>query len=118
MRFVLAGFLLFAILTGCATGERIRSVQPGMPRAEVISVVGEPDRIETLDRLEILLYLNRMISGWSWDRADYKVQLEDGKVLQWSGELRAVENAACREQFPKGGFMLFPLVFPPPCVFR
>jgi hypothetical protein len=32
---------------------------------------------------ETLLYTNRLISGWAWDRADYAVVLRDGRVVEY-----------------------------------
>ena len=32
---------------------------------------------------EALRYTNRLISGWSWDRADYNVILHNGRVVEY-----------------------------------
>jgi hypothetical protein len=34
-------------------------------------------------------YANALISGWSWDRADFYAVFEDDKLTQWgTGEVR------------------------------
>jgi hypothetical protein len=64
-------------------------IHEGMARAEVISTLGNPDGFQRSGDYEALRYSNRLISGWSWDRADYTVLLLDGRVIGYGpGEVR------------------------------
>ena len=88
-RFVL--FLVMSLLlSGCATGERVRGgVQEGMTKQQVISQLGNPDGFQRSSEYEALLYTNRLISGWSWDRTDYTIILQNGRVVQYgTGQVR------------------------------
>ncbi len=93
-RKILISPLLLAILlllSGCATGEVIRGggVQEGMAKQEVISALGNPDGFQRSGEYEALTYTNRLISGWSWDRTDYTVILQNGRVVQYgTGQVR------------------------------
>lgn len=80
---------LSAALVGCITGERMQSVREGMSKDEVIGVLGNPDGFQRSGEYEALRYTNRLISGWSWDRADYNVILRNGRVLEYGpGQVR------------------------------
>ena len=80
---------LLVVLVGCVTGERVRSVHEGMSKDEVIAVLGNPDGFQRSGEYEALRYTNRLISGWSWDRADYNVILRDGRVIEYGpGQVR------------------------------
>ena len=38
---------------------------------------------------EALVYTHRLISGWSWDRTDYTIILQNGGVVQYgTGQVR------------------------------
>lgn len=90
MRYCALFLLISLAISGCATGELVRSgVQPGMSKQEVISELGNPDGYQQNGEYEALLYTNRLISGWSWDRTDYTIILQNNKVIQYgSGEVR------------------------------
>ena len=50
---------LIALLVGCATTFRpweFAEVKEGMDRAQVVKIIGEPDRVESKDGAEILYY--------------------------------------------------------------
>jgi hypothetical protein len=82
---------LFMIpLGGCATGEKVRAnVREGMTKTEVIDVMGNPDGFRRAGDSEALVYTNRLISGWSWDRTDYTVILQRGHVVEYgTGQVR------------------------------
>jgi len=80
---------VFFVFTACATGERIVRLDPGMSKNQVIEVMGRPDGFKAEGEYEVLRYTNRLISGWSWDRADYNVILKDGKLVEYgAGEVR------------------------------
>ena len=90
---VLASWLLCSaaaiVLSGCVTGERMQSVREGMSKDEVMAILGNPDGFQRSGDYEALRYTNRLISGWSWDRADYNVILRSGRVVEYgSGEVR------------------------------
>ena len=87
IHFILCIFLI--TITGCATGERVARLSPGISQADVVGTLGRPDGFRTEGDYTILKYTNRLISGWSWDRADYFVILKDNKVIEYgSGEVR------------------------------
>ncbi len=89
MRALLIIMTFIVALQGCATGEKIRNVGEGMTKNEVVSNLGQPDGYTRNGDYEALQYTNRLISGWSWDRADYTVILRDGKVVEYGpGEVR------------------------------
>ncbi|KAB0672437.1 hypothetical protein F6V30_07705 [Oryzomonas sagensis] len=75
---------------GCATGEIVRTrIQEGMSKQQVISELGNPDGFQRSGEYEALLYSNRLISGWSWDRTDYTIILQNGQVAQYgTGQVR------------------------------
>lgn len=80
---------ILGLLSACVTGERIVRLEPGMNKSQVIDVMGRPDGFKALDGYEVLRYTNRLISGWSWDRADYNVVMKDGKLVEYgAGEVR------------------------------
>src|SRR5262245_39000026 len=67
----------------CASGGKVRSLQVGMTEAQVIRTMGHPDGRRSEGNKETLLYTNRLISGWAWDRADYAVVLRNGRVVEY-----------------------------------
>lgn len=88
IRGLLVACLLLALL-GCVTGERMQSVREGMSKDEVIAALGNPDGFQRSGEYEALRYTNRLISGWSWDRADYNVILRNGRVVEYGpGQVR------------------------------
>jgi hypothetical protein len=74
---------LSAALLACVTGERMADHPRGMSKDEVIAVLGNPDGFQRSGDYEALRYTNRLISGWSWDRADYNVTLRNGRVVEY-----------------------------------
>lgn len=81
---------LFVLLAGCTTGEKIHNVQVGMTKAQVVAMLGTPDGDAVNGNKEQIQYSNRLASGWGWDKGDYYVTFEDGKVVQYgSGEIRS-----------------------------
>ncbi|EQD56705.1 hypothetical protein B2A_05132 [mine drainage metagenome] len=60
-----------------------------MTKQQVVAVLGNPDGVQTSGHYEALEYANRLISGWSWDRADYYVILKDDIVTAYGpGQVR------------------------------
>lgn len=84
-----AAALLALFFVSCVTGERITRLEPGMSKQRVIDILGRPDGFRSSDPYEALTYTNKLISGWSWDRADYVVILKDERVVEYgAGEVR------------------------------
>ena len=83
-------FGMVLVASGCATtGERFANLEPGMTKAQVIDLLGRPDGYRRADQQEALIYKNRLISGWAWDRADHAVLLQEGRVVEYgAGEVR------------------------------
>ena len=89
LRLIFCVLTLSAALAGCVTGERMQNVREGMSKDEVIRVLGNPDGFQRSGDYEALRYTNLLISGWSWDRADYNVILSNGQVLEYGpGQVR------------------------------
>jgi hypothetical protein len=69
------GSLFSAILTltiaSCVTGEKMSSLSPGMTKDQVVAVLGHPDGYQSEGDSEVLRYTNKLVRGFSWDRADY-----------------------------------------------
>lgn len=95
MRSLRAAVLVFVacVLASCITGDAVKQLQPGMTRADVIQTMGPPDGVQTAGEFEALKYSNRLMSGWSWDRTDYFVVLERGRVVEYG-------NGVVRQQAP------------------
>jgi hypothetical protein len=86
----IAWFGLALILSGCITGQQVRDkVREGMTKEQVISAMGNPDGFQRAGEFEALVFTNRLISGWSWDRADYSVILKSDRVVAYGpGQVR------------------------------
>lgn len=82
MRLLLLLSMMFAI-GACTAGERMGQIQPGQSRDAVIRTLGNPDGVSRSGNVETLTYANRLMSGWSWDRATYQVQLTGGRVSSY-----------------------------------
>ncbi|WP_143596866.1 hypothetical protein [Tatumella sp. OPLPL6] len=76
-------FPLVLALASCATGEKFSNLSVGMSKSQVVSTIGKPDGDAINDNVELLSYSNRMMSGWSYDKADYQVILKDNKVIEY-----------------------------------
>ena len=93
---------LFALLVGCATTFRpweFSEVKEGMDRAQVVKIIGEPNRVESKDGAEFLYYsyhqdydpisresIQVQQAKRSMKTQNYVVKMVDGKV-QSSQEL-------------------------------
>ena len=82
MRFLLVRLVALA-MAGCVTGEKAQGLKIGMDRQAAVKIMGRPggDRVE--DNSGALGWSKKLMSGWSWDRADYSVVLTDGKVTAY-----------------------------------
>lgn len=99
MRIALLAALAAALIAGCATGQQVARLEPGMNKAQVDSIMGAPDGYQQRNGYEILKYSNRLMSGWSWDRTDYVVLLRAGKVVEYG-------NGEVREKNPNTGTLV------------
>jgi outer membrane protein assembly factor BamE (lipoprotein component of BamABCDE complex) len=82
-RIGIAVIVVAVTLAGCATGPRIRKLRTGMDQAQVTAIMGDPDGVKKEGEYESFQYVNRLISGWAWDKADYGVVFYQGKVTQY-----------------------------------
>ena len=77
------------LFSACTTGEQMSRLEPGMTRQQVVGVLGRPDAVRSNGPYEQLEYTHRLITGWSWDRSDFKVILKNGRVVEFGhGEVR------------------------------
>ena len=67
----------------CPTGERMGDVRAGMTKDQVIAALGRPDGYAQSGSTEAFTYSNRLMSGFSWDRADYHVMLSSGLLTAY-----------------------------------
>ena len=89
MRMMFLALSVASLLSACTTGEKMSSLEPGMTRQQVVGILGRPDAVRRNGPYEQLEYTHRLITGWSWDRSDFKVILKDGRVLEFGhGEVR------------------------------
>lgn len=94
MKRVIIPGLITLLLSACTTGEKISDLSPGMSREQVVKTLGKPDGDAVNGKYELLTYSNRLMSGWGYDKADYKVVLESGKVVQYGAENVRQDNGA------------------------
>jgi len=77
------------LIASCVTGEKMSSLSPGMTKGQVIATLGRPDGFQSEGDYEVLKYTNKLVSGFSWDRADYYAILRDGKLTEYgAGQVR------------------------------
>jgi hypothetical protein len=80
---------LTALTGGCVTGQKMGDIHEGMSRHEVESTLGNPDGYQRSGEYEALRYTDRLIGGWSWNRTDYTVVLQNGQVIGYGpGQVR------------------------------
>ncbi|MDZ4371576.1 MAG: hypothetical protein U1C74_09180 [Phenylobacterium sp.] len=80
------------IRVAAITGNAFKKLEEGMSKDRVIAILGKPDGFTRNGNVEVLTYRNRMMSGWSWDRADYYVVLTEGRITSYgTGEVRERE---------------------------
>lgn len=78
--FTLVALLLLA---GCVTGEKMTSLRPGMTKDDVEKILGHPDGFDSSGSQEAYKYSKRLMSGWSWDQADYVLLFDGGKLVKY-----------------------------------
>ncbi|WP_407973313.1 hypothetical protein ACJ51O_36265 (plasmid) [Burkholderia pyrrocinia] len=88
-RFPIALLAAAGLIGGCVTGQKMGAIHEGMSKSEVVSILGNPDGYQRSGEYEALRYSDRLISGWSWNRADYTVILQNGHVNAYGpGQVR------------------------------
>jgi hypothetical protein len=74
--------------SGCVTGDKFTRLRPGMTKAEVVALLGQPKGYEQDGEYETLQYPG-LTSGFSWDTANYSVTLRNGIVVKYgAGEVQ------------------------------
>ena len=82
-------FAVAVLISGCVTGQKMGDIHEGMSKREVVSILGNPDGYQRSGEYEALRYTDRLISGWSWNRTDYTVILQNGRVSEYGpGQVR------------------------------
>jgi hypothetical protein len=75
------------VTSGCVTGEKLSSVSLGMSPPEVEKLMGRPNSMDSRKDGAVSIieyvYANRLMSGFSWDRADYAVIFRDQHVTSF-----------------------------------
>lgn len=77
------GIILGSWLTGCVTGEKFSQLRPGMTKSQVVGLLGSPKGYAQEGDHETLQYPGGLISGWSYDTADFYVVLHNGVVERY-----------------------------------
>ncbi len=109
--------LLLILSTGCANMRyKMSRLDEGMTKKEVMRKLGRPDGATKVGNYESLEYNHRLITGWAWDRADYFVILEEGRVRSYGmGEVREGNfNPILLAPFPGTGNTVQPMPPAPP----
>jgi len=89
MKSAVFALLTALILSACVMGGKMTGVREGMTKAEVLRVAGGPDGYQRSGDYEVLLYLERRTSAWSYlsgslqDLVDYSVILKDDHVIEY-----------------------------------
>lgn len=88
MKSAMLALLCALALSACAS-PKMSGLREGMTKAEVIKVAGDPDGYQRSGDYEVLLYLERRTSAWSYfagaiqDLVDYSVILKDDRVVEY-----------------------------------
>ena len=89
MKTLFLALSVVSLFSAYTTGEKMSRLEPGMTRQQVVGLLGRPDVVRSSGAYEQLEYTHRLITGWSWDRSDFKVILKDGRVVEFGhGEVR------------------------------
>ena len=98
MKLILLTISVVSLLSACTTGEQMSRLEPGMTRQQVVGILGRPNAVRSYGPYEQLEYTHRLITGWSWDRSDFKVILKDGRE-QTMGHWRLEDVWKMDEEF-------------------
>ena len=94
MKKIFSLVMIIMSLVACTTGEKMSDISRGMSKEQVVKTLGNPDGNAVSGKYEMLTYSNRLMSGWAYDKADYKIILEDNKVVQYGAENVRQDNGA------------------------
>jgi hypothetical protein len=83
MKMMFLALSVVSLLSACTTGEQMSRLEPGMTRQQVVGILGRPNAVRSNGPYEQLEYTHRLITGWSWDRSDFKVILKDGWAIEF-----------------------------------
>ena len=73
--------LLAALLTGCATAEKLNNIRIGMSKDQVIALLGKPDSTSAQANIEYMTYYLSIDSSYGYSREQpYMIRLVEGKV--------------------------------------
>jgi hypothetical protein len=90
---LLSCLVAVVLLTACTMSENLPQIREGMSRSEVEATMGSPDSFKRAGEYTAIEYKNRLISGWSWDRADYSFVFENDSLVEWgAGQVRQATN--------------------------
>ena len=85
--------LVVGFLAACTMSETLPQIREGMSRSEVEAAMGSPDSFKRNGDFSGIEYKNRLISGWSWDRADYSFIFKNDRLVEWgAGQVRQSTN--------------------------
>ena len=86
MKSLLVSVVVF-LMSGCVTGEKASNLTLGMTQNEVVRIMGRPNGVDSRREGESsvveYVYRDRLMSGFSWDRADYLVKFSDDRVTSF-----------------------------------
>lgn len=89
MKLIILALLGTLILSSCVMGGKMTGLREGLTKDEVVKIVGNPDGYQRTGEYEVLLYIERRTSAWSFfsgsihDIVDYSVILKDDKVIEY-----------------------------------
>ena len=76
------------LLSACTTGEQMSRLDPGMTRQQVVGVLGRPMQSAVAVYTSSSSTRHILITGWLWDRSDFKVILKDGWVVEFGRQAK------------------------------
>ena len=73
-------------------GNKFKKIDVDMAEQQVAKILGKPDGKQRNGSNVVWKYFHRMVTGWRWDRADYFVVFQQGRVTEYGpGELRMID---------------------------
>ena len=89
MKSAIVALLSILILSSCAMGPKMNRLHEGMTKSEVLGAIGNPDGYQQSGGYEVLLYVDRNTTPWTFfggyyrDISDYSVVLKDDQVVEY-----------------------------------
>jgi hypothetical protein len=89
MKPAIVALLSILALSSCASGPKMNRLHEGMTKSEVLGTVGSPDGYQRSGEYEVLLYVDRNTTPWTFfggyyrDISDYSVILKDDQVVEY-----------------------------------